>query len=125
MLAGEASIDVTSPVDKAIILAFAKVDKTALGIAVGAVSGLTIFLATNLLLIKGGDPIGPNLALLGQFFFGYTVTFKGSLVGLFYGFILGFILGWVTAFLRNFLLNAYLIMVNTRANLNSYFESID
>jgi len=98
-------MDVTSSADKAIIQAFAKLDKTALGFSVGTVSGLTVFLATILLLVKGGDPLGPNLALLG--------------------FLLGFVLGWVTAFLRNFLLNAYLLMVKTRANLNSYFESID
>ncbi|HKZ80629.1 MAG TPA: hypothetical protein VJ124_20305 [Pyrinomonadaceae bacterium] len=118
-------MDVTSSADKAIIQAFAKLDKTALGFSVGTVSGLTVFLATILLLVKGGDPLGPNLALLGQFFLGYTVTMEGALVGLFYGFLLGFVLGWVTAFLRNFLLNAYLLMVKTRANLNSYFESID
>ena len=40
-------------------------------------------------------------------------------------FICGFVLGWLTALLRNFVLHAYLQMVKTRANLLSYFESLD
>jgi len=114
-----------SSADKAIIQAFARLDEIGLGFAIGTVLGLTIFVATILLLLKGGDPLGPNLALLGQFFIGYTVTTKGAFVGLLYGFICGFILGWLTALLRNFVLHAYLRMVKTRANLLSYFESLD
>ena len=119
------SINVASSSDKAIIQAFAKLDKTALGLAIGTLFGLTVFVSTIVLLLKGGDPLGPNLALLGQFFMGYTVTAKGAFVGLFYGFVCGFVLGWVAAFLRNSLLNAYLQMVKIRANLSSYFESLD
>ena len=114
-----------SSADKAIIQAFARLDESALGLAIGAIFGLAIFVATMLLLLKGGDPLGPNLALLGQFFIGYTVTTKGAFVGLLYGFICGFILGWLTALLRNFVLHAYLRIVKTRANLLSYYESMD
>lgn len=111
--------------DRAVIEAFARVDQIALGLAIGTVSGAAVFISTILLIIKGGNPVGPNLGLLGQFFFGYTVTTKGAFVGLFYGFLLGFAMGWLSALLRNFLLNAYLQMVKTRANLASYFESLD
>jgi hypothetical protein len=66
---------------------------------------LAIFVATNWLVIKGGDVVGPHMALLGQFFIGYQVTFLGSFVGLIYGFIAGFVLGYVVAALYNWLVS--------------------
>ena len=114
-----------SSADKAIIQAFARLDAVALGFATGTLGGAAVFISTIFLIIKGGSPVGPNLALLGQFFIGYTVSTTGALVGLAYGFVFGFVLGWVSAWLRNFLLNAYLHLVRTRATLASYFESLD
>ena len=74
------------------------------GLVTGVIFGLAIFVATNWLLLKGGEPIGPHLSLLGQFFLGYTVSFWGSVVGLLYGFVTGFIVGYMVAFLYNFFL---------------------
>ena len=105
--------------DEVLIQAFAKLDKVALGLAAGIIMGLGLFLATIILLIKGGNPVGPNLALLGQYFIGYTVTWKGSLVGLAYGGVSGFILGWSTAFLRNFFVAMYVHTVKLKSNLLS------
>jgi hypothetical protein len=67
--------------------------------------GFAIFLATIILLVKGGEVVGPHLALLGQFFIGYQVTFAGSIIGLLYGFGLGFIMGYIIATLYNWLAN--------------------
>ena len=75
------------------------------GLVTGVILGLVIFIATNWLLLKGGEPIGPHLALLGQFFLGYTVSFWGSVVGLLYGLVTGFIVGYAVAFLYNFFLH--------------------
>ena len=111
--------------ERFIIEAFAKLDRTALGVAVGAVLGLGIFTATIFLIIKGGEVVGPNLSLLGQFFLGYTVTLTGAFIGLVYGFVAGFILGWLIGFLRNALVSAYLMVLKTRANLTSSLDSID
>ena len=115
----------TSAAERVIIEAFARLDRTALGLAVGTLSGLGVFLATIVLIIKGGEVVGPNLALLGQFFFGYTVTVTGAFIGLVYGFIVGFVVGWLIALLRNSLISAYLIALKTRANLTSSLDSID
>lgn len=115
----------TSGSDKVIIEAFAKLDKTALGFAVGTLCGLTVFTATIFLVLKGGNVVGPTLALLGQFFVGYTVTFAGAFIGLAYGLVLGFILGWLLGFFRNSLMSAYLLTLKTRANLTSSLDSID
>jgi hypothetical protein len=105
--------------DELLIQAFAKLDKVALGLAGGILGGLGLFLATVILLIKGGNPVGPNLALLGQYFVGYTVTWKGSLIGLAYGSVCGFILGWSAAFLRNLFVAVYIYTVKLKSNLLS------
>jgi hypothetical protein len=65
------------------------------------VLGILIFIATNWLVLKGGNVVGPNLALLGQFFIGYSVTFVGSLVGFAYGFFTGFLMGYFIATIYN------------------------
>jgi hypothetical protein len=73
------------------------------GVVTGLVAGLAIFVATNWLILKGGEVVGPNLALLGQFFIGYRVTFVGSLIGFVYGFAGGFVAGYLVAGLYNWL----------------------
>ncbi len=77
-----------------------------LGLILGLLFGLIIFLATNWLIIKGGpvtgggkEIVGPHLKLLGQFFIGYKVSFLGSIIGFLYGFAVGTIcgtfIGWI------------------------------
>ena len=63
------------------------------GLTLGIVCGLALFLATNWLVVKGGKPVGPHLALLSQYFIGYRVSFLGSFVGFLYGFALGTLTG--------------------------------
>ncbi|MCA9924924.1 MAG: hypothetical protein KC421_21260 [Anaerolineales bacterium] len=77
------------------------------GIVTGIIAGLGLFIITNFLVLKGGEVIGPHLALLGQFFWGYTVTFFGSLVGFAYGFVTGFIIGYAVALLYNWILKLH------------------
>jgi len=70
-----------------------------LGLALGVLGGLVIFIATNWLVIKGGHPVGRHLRLLSQYFIGYRVSFLGSLIGFAYGFAVGTIggalIGWI------------------------------
>ncbi len=72
-----------------------------LGIVLGTVTGLIILIATNWLIIKGGEDIGTHLGLLSNFFIGYSVTFVGSLIGAINGFVMGYILGFLTAWIYN------------------------
>jgi len=83
-----------------------KLNLKILGLVLGLLFGLTIFIATNWLVIKGGHigpsgeyVVGPHLQLLSQFFIGYEVSFLGSIVGFFYGFALGTLsgaaIGWI------------------------------
>jgi hypothetical protein len=71
------------------------------GLVLGLVAGLGIFLATNWLVLKGGRPVGPHLALLNQFFIGYRVTFIGSVIGFVYAFVCGFAVGYAVAWIYN------------------------
>ena len=80
---------------------FAKLDRVAFGVALGAVAGIGLCLATLFLIVKGGPHVGRNLSLLGQFLPGYRVTLAGSLIGLAYGLVGGFAVGWTFALLRN------------------------
>ena len=70
-----------------------------LGLVLGFLLGFIIFVATNWLLIKGGDEVGPHLQLLSQFFIGYSVSFVGSLIGFMYGLAVGTLsgalIGWI------------------------------
>jgi len=108
-----------------IIQSLAKLDALALGISVGTLFGLVNFLATIFLIIKGGETVGPNLALLSQYFIGYEVTPIGSLIGLFYGFVSGFVLGWLIAVLRNFVVAIYLHILKLRGNVSAVNDYID
>jgi hypothetical protein len=78
-----------------------RLNDTILALALGLITGLLVFVATNWLVLKGGEPIGPHLALLGQFLPGYSVSFLGSLVGLAYGAVLGAVAGWSIAWIYN------------------------
>jgi hypothetical protein len=115
----------SSAADELIVKTLAKLDSIALGISVGTLFALIIFLATNILIFKGGEVIGPNLALLSQFFIGYKVTFAGSLIGLLYGFVSGFILGWLIAFLRNSVVAFYLLLLKLKNRVSAVNDFID
>lgn len=89
-----------SPEDKlfsGVLLLNAKV----VGLAMGLILALGIFVATNWLVIKGGERVGPHLILLSQYFIGYKVTFMGSLIGAAYGFALGTICGSLMGWIYN------------------------
>ena len=63
------------------------------GITAGLLLGGGLFLATIILVIKGGPNVGQHLSLLGAYFPGYRVTVLGSFVGFVYGFVIGYGMG--------------------------------
>jgi hypothetical protein len=94
--------DADEDVTQVVLTRLARLNASVQGLVFGTLLGGVIFVATNWLILKGGEPVGPHLALLGQFFIGYRVTFVGSLIGFGYGFITGFIAGYLVAILYNF-----------------------
>lgn len=111
--------------DAAIEVAFAKIDPFALGVAVGVVSGLGIFLASAALLLRGGSAPGPTLSLLGNYLFGFEVTWGGAVIGLFEGGLLGFAVGALAAELRNWTLMGYAKFVRWRAERDDRRHLLD
>ena len=64
-----------------------------LGITSGLLAGGTLFLATIILVIKGGPNMGQHLSLLSHYFPGYSVSVLGSFVGFVYAFVVGYGIG--------------------------------
>lgn len=85
--------------------AIARLRASVMAVTFGIAGGLILFIATAWLLIIGptGDSehVGPTLGLLANFFPGYSVTWSGSVVGLFYGALSGAVAGFVLAFTYN------------------------
>ncbi|MCI0437026.1 MAG: hypothetical protein L0271_25810 [Gemmatimonadetes bacterium] len=73
--------------------AIRRLNARAWGITVGLLCGLGLFIATNVLVLKGGPFVGQHLGLLRAYFPGYRVTFLGSLIGFVYAFVIGYGLG--------------------------------
>ena len=61
-----------------------RINSKVLGLALGLVWGLIIFLLTNWLVIKGGDEVGPHLALLGLAYGFALGTLFGTIIGWLY-----------------------------------------
>lgn len=78
-----------------------RLDAIAQGLTTGVLAGVVVFVATNWLVLKGGAVVGPNLALLSQFFFGYRVTFVGSLIGFAWAFVYGCAAGYFVSRVYN------------------------
>ena len=90
-------------VEELVLTRLLRLNATIQGVVTGLVAGLGIFIATNWLVLKGGEVVGPHLSLLSQFFIGYRVTFVGSVIGFTYGFIFGFLAGYLVARMYNWL----------------------
>jgi len=86
----------------------------ALGAAFAFVAGVGLFLATAVLLLKGGPTVGPLLSLLGQYLVGFGMTWRGAAVGSVEAGAGAFALGYATAKLRNHTLAAYAALTQRR-----------
>ena len=119
-------VEAESPeLEAGLLLAFAPLHRMALGVASGIVMGGLIFAATLFLVVKGGYPVGPNLALLGEFMYGYTVTLPGALIGFIWGFGIGFFIGWMFAVAHNVAIWLWLIVIRSQAEMNQYGDFLD
>ena len=104
--------------------AFLPLHKRALGMAIGTASGLFFFFVTAVSVLRP-DATGPDLRLLDEYFYGYTVTWAGAFVALAWGFVVGFVAGWFSAFTRNFVIAASLWLSRTRNELEASRDFLD
>lgn len=91
----------TSVNEEALLREIIRLSRNVLGLTLGILFATGIFLATNILVLKGGSGVGAHLQLLNQFFPGYRVTFGGSFLGSAYGFAVGYASGWIIAAVYN------------------------
>jgi hypothetical protein len=94
-------VDEVKSLEQIVLTRLMRLNATAHGVVIGMMAGLAVFIATNWLVLKGGQVVGPHLSLLGQFFIGYKVTLVGSLIGFGYGFVCGFLTGYFVAAMYN------------------------
>ncbi len=79
-----------------------KLSGHAWGLSLGLILAAGLFGATNILVLKGGENVGQHLGILSQYFWGYDVTFVGSLVGAFWAFLFGYVSARVVCGIYNF-----------------------
>ena len=101
-----------TPDDEKLFDAIRRFNIKVVGIALGIVCAMIIFLSTNWLLWKGGHTtatgeyvVGPHLGLLSHFLIGYRVSFLGSIIGSAYGFAFGTLWGAAIGWIYNKIVN--------------------
>jgi hypothetical protein len=86
---------------RALRAAVARLRASVMAVTFGLLGGTGLFVATAWLLIRGGNPVGPHLALLRNYFPGYSVSWPGAFVGFAWGALVGAITGFSLAWLYN------------------------
>jgi hypothetical protein len=104
--------------------AFAPIHKAALGVASGMAFGLLVALVTGFHVLAQ-PPDAPPLALLAQYFYGYTVSGSGVVVGFAWGFFSGFVIGWFAGFVRNVVVTVAVFALRTKAELKQTADLLD
>ena len=97
----------TTTTERELRRAVVKLNERAWGAAGALLSGLGLFLATNILVLKGGENVGAHLELLRYYFPGYRVTFLGSVIGFVYAFVLGYMIGRAVGWIYNRLVSGF------------------
>ena len=88
-----AADDLSNRERQAVQQAFQRVSEQGWGLAIGFLAALGLFLATVILVVKGGPNPGPHLGLLGIYLPGYSVTWPGAFIGAGYAFFIGYGVG--------------------------------
>ena len=79
----------------------ARIHAGVLAVVCGVLGGGGLFVMTVWLVIRGGLRVGQHLGLLSWYFPGYSVTWAGAFVGLFWGILAGGAVGWIIGEIYN------------------------
>lgn len=111
-------------VERAVALAFAPLHKTYFGLAVGIAAALVMAFATLASLVV--DPADQlELHIFASYFYGYTVSLGGAVVGALWAGFVGYVAGWFVAFCRNLVLATWLVVIRARAQLTQTRDFLD
>lgn len=105
--------------------AFARLDTFAFATATGSVCGLFLFIATLFLILTHDASMHPYMALLNQYFYGYSVTVKGAFWGFASCFAWAFLLGWLFAYLRNMLVGFFVYRIKRKVEMLTFRDFLD
>lgn len=81
--------------------AFERTSEQGWGLALGLLAALGLFVATAVLVFRGGPSVGRHLSLLSVYLPGYSVTWTGAFVGAAYMFFFGYGAGRTIATIYN------------------------
>ena len=121
--AQDTSVDNADAMPASAALLFEPLDKRAFGAAVGVACAFLVGAATAIVLVQPDTWQG--LALLSNYFIGYTVSWPGALIGAMWALGVGFVLGWLIAFTRNFTLAVSLFLLKSRVDLDETSNFLD
>ena len=111
-------------VERALMLEFAPLHKRVFGLALGSL--LAFVMATATVVAMWLDPADHfGVGLLSVYFYGYSVTWTGAIIGGAWAGMVGFVAGWFLAFCRNFVLATWLVYIRARANLRETRDFLD
>ena len=94
-------------VEKLLANAFASYDEVAFGGAVGITASLALAVVTLMPVVRADTTVVPMLSLLGNYLFGFEMSWPGLAVGMAEAGVVGFGLGWVTAKLINAMVGVF------------------
>lgn len=110
--------------ERQLALAFAPLDKRALGIGFGTAFALLLTGLTFTSMMVDPDQRFP-LWLLHEYFFGYSVSWTGLVVGAVWAFATGFFWGWFAAFARNLVYAFWLMTLRIRTDFSTTRDFLD
>lgn len=86
--------------------AFDRTSEQGWGLALGFLAALGLFVATVILVVRGGPSVGRHLGLLSVYLPGYSVTWLGAFIGAAYMFFFGYGAGRTIATIYNRIVRA-------------------
>jgi hypothetical protein len=93
--------DLTEKEEQEVRRAFERTSEQGWGLALGLLAALALFVATAVLVARGGEDVGQHLGLLSVYLPGYKVTWTGAFIGAAYLFVLGYGAGRTIATIYN------------------------
>ena len=93
--------DLSEDEQRAVRKAFQRTSEQGWGLALGFLGAMALFIATVVLVARGGPNVGQHLGLLSVYLPGYSVTWVGAFVGGAYMFFVGYGVGRTIATIYN------------------------
>jgi hypothetical protein len=112
-------------IDELLRAAFALYDEIALGGAFGITASLGLAVLTVAQLLGSNQSFKPMLSLLGNYFFGFQVSWSGLVIGVTEVGLLGFAIGWAIAKLINLLIKGFERDLERRLATLATLEALD